>query len=247
MKIGILADVHGNLEALEAVRRDIERERPDRIIFLGDVIGYGANPQECCDIIRGMGPEVILGNHDAVCVGMLSLDWFSDHARKALEWTIPRMKEAHLTWLRTMPLTLAWEGLLFSHGSPREPEKYDYVIEAQDAAKLFLWMEENGVPTVFVGHSHIAVAFVDGKRGRTGITLDWFPEVSYGSGNRTIISVGSVGQPRDNNYRACYGILDTERKVYLSKRVEYDARTASEKIRREGLPEILSARLLIGR
>jgi len=253
MKIGILADVHSNLEALEAVLKEIKKESPDIIIFLGDAIGYGANPNESCEILRETGTYTLLGNHDAACTGKINMEWFSNHAKDALEWTIPRLTKPNLDWLHTMLWRVGHEGFTFCHGSPLEPEKFDYILDNRDAERAFLWMEEMGISVVFFGHSHVAVTFEESLRDvrtvrdYTGISLNWEPEVRFQQGKHYLVSVGSVGQPRDNDCRACYGILDTNKKVYISKRVDYDVRTASEKILRAGLPEMLAERLFYGR
>ena len=160
MRIGIIADVHSNLEAFQAVMREIKKENPDKIIFIGDVVGYGANPNECCEILCRLGNDMILGNHDAACIGRLEMGWFADHAKKAIEWTMKYLHKSHQDWLRTMQIILSCEGFYFSHGSPVEAEKFDYILESQDAARAFLWMEEKGIPVVFVGHSHVAVTFL---------------------------------------------------------------------------------------
>ena len=244
MKIGILADVHSNLEALEAVLKEIKKESPDIIIFLGDAIGYGANPNECCEILREIGTYTLIGNHDAACIGKIYMNWFSNHAKDALEWTMPRLTKPSMDWLHTMLWRVGHEGFAFCHGSPLEPEKFNYVLDNQDAEKAFLWLEEMGMSIVFIGHSHVAVTF---EASYPGISMNWEPEIHFQQDKLYLVSVGSVGQPRDNDCRACYGILDTDKKIYISKRVDYDVRTASEKIIRAGLPEMLAERLFYGR
>jgi putative phosphoesterase len=229
MKIGILADVHSNLEALEAVLKEIKKESPDIIIFLGDAVGYGANPNECCEILKDIGTYSLIGNHDAACTGKIYMNWFSNHAKDALEWTIPRLTKPNMDWLKQCYWRVGQKDFAFCHGSPLEPEKFNYILDNQDAEKAFLWMEEMGISIVFIGHSHIAVTF---EASSQEISMNRDPEIIFQQGKQYVVSVGSVGQPRDNDCRACYGILDTDMKVYISKRVDYDIRTASDKILR---------------
>jgi diadenosine tetraphosphatase ApaH/serine/threonine PP2A family protein phosphatase len=246
MKLGVFSDVHGNLEALDAVQQAYQQEQIDEYIFLGDAVGYGANPNECCEIIRSLASISLLGNHDAACCGKTDVAWFVDHARVAIDWSMKILTPENLQWLSSLDYQFRKDSLIFSHGSPIQPENFDYVLDSNQAASIFKFMNNNS-SVVFVGHAHYAFSFFQSSDQNSSIYVSMETNLQLKEGNNYIFSLGSVGQPRDGDYRASYSIFDTESMLYLCKRVDYDVHSASRKIEKAGLPEILSQRLLVGR
>ncbi|GAI18145.1 unnamed protein product, partial [marine sediment metagenome] len=235
----------GNLEALEAVQQAYRQEQIDEYIFLGDAVGYGANPNECCEIIRSLASIALLGNHDAACCGKTDVTWFVNHARAAIDWSLNILTPENLQWLSGLDYQLRKDNLIFSHGSPIQPENFEYVLDSNQAASVFKLMKIASV--VFIGHAHYPLTFCHRSDQSTVIFVSMEPNIQLEEGNKYIVSLGSSGQPRDGDYRASYSIFDTEAMLYLSKRVDYDVRSASRKIDEAGLPEILSQRLLVGK
>ncbi len=236
----VISDIHGNLEALEAVLRDVP-EDVETIYCLGDVIGYGANPDECCDVVRDSGMPTISGNHDLAVTDLRTdLNWFNPTAAAAVLWTRDHLSEENAEFLRTRPRTMRAEGALFVHGSVRDPD--EYIINKTSAQEnlSILKSEYPGVRICFFGHTHVkTVAPSPNGAMLGGHTLD----LRYGG--PYLVNPGSVGQPRDGDVFASYVIVDGERVLY--RFVEYDIRKAQAKIRAAGLPEMLADRLAVGR
>lgn len=233
MRTAIISDLHGNLEALEAVLVSIRAEGVDRVVCLGDIVGYGADPGACIDRVRAVCDFAVLGNHDAAAVDVSMTERFSSHAAEAIRWTRAQLSNEHLQYLRGLPLTHLEPDQIFVHASPLEPSTWNYVFDAIDAREA-LSAFERGI--CFIGHTHTPALFRDRKA--TGpLRRD----------ERAIINVGSVGQPRDGDREASYGIFDDEAWTYRNLRVPYDIETAAKKIRESGLPSRLADRLLVGR
>lgn len=247
MRIGIFSDVHSNLEALRAVVGAYERMEPkiDRYICLGDVVGYGADPNACCEIVRELAEFTILGNHDAAVCGRMNYAFYYDAARNALDWHARQLMQHHHEWLRTLVYRKddAERDLSFCHGSPINLEDFEYVFNVHQANQLVdHWDELRGV--TFIGHSHLTKAFeLDRERGAqeiVGPVLEFAPDKKY------IVTVGSVGQPRDNDNRACFGVYDDEARTFTYNRVEYDIREAARKIFQSDLSSDFAKRLFFG-
>lgn len=242
MKWAILSDVHGNLEAFEAVLRDLQKEESISKAFLGDVVGYGANPNECLDLLRDQATLCIAGNHDAGCVGLACIEDFNLDAQNALVWTSHRIRPEHRSFLISLPIIGREGDFTFCHATPYEPEKWHYIITYQDAIRSFQAFD---TPICFVGHSHCPLILSMDRTGQINslpvndLRLD--PRCRY------IINVGSIGQPRDGDPRAAYGIYDSEEQVFRLKRVPYDIEGASRKIEAAMLPRSLAIRLYYGR
>lgn len=248
MRLGIITDVHSNTEGLAAVLADLHQAGVDTLVHLGDVIGYGAEPNECCDVLRREAQLSLMGNHDAAVVGQMDMAWFASHARVAAEWTIKALRPDNLEWLTRSPMTYREGAYLFSHGSPVGGTDFRYVLSQFDADEIFEWTHHNtpGVRVVLVGHAHQCTVFAaDGSPYRVvdGIHL---AHADLSKGN-WVVNVGSAGQPRDGDPRACCAILDTETGQYEARRVAYDYQSTGGKIIAAGLPEILSSRLAVGR
>ena len=244
MKVAILSDIHANLEALEAVLADISAARIPRIFCLGDIVGYGASPSECCARISEIAEARVLGNHDEACLGRGHIEHFNFVARTAALWTQKIMDESTRDYLERAPMTfpLQADGIeaLLVHASPHEPEEWHYVLSEHDAAAAFRACSDR---LVFVGHSHVPGIFVE-QGGEVGfhraltVTLD--PVCRY------LVNVGSVGQPRDGDPRAAWCLVDPETREVSVHRVVYDVEAAQKRIRDANLPEILASRLAWG-
>jgi diadenosine tetraphosphatase ApaH/serine/threonine PP2A family protein phosphatase len=246
MRIGLFSDVHANLEALEAVIKAYEKARIDRYICLGDIVGYGANPNECCQLVRDLADLVVTGNHDAACCGRMSTEWFNLAARTAVEEQSRMLDTSHMRWLEQLPYRLDLDNMLLCHGSPYRLEEFLYILEEADIDEILQHVTTRQ-PLIFAGHTHCGTTFI--YREKPGLriwedsrdTIKVLPEQGY------VFNVGSVGQPRDGDWRASYAIMDTETMTFELKRVDYDVDAASEKIERLGLPITLSERLYLGR
>lgn len=240
MRIAILSDLHGNMEALEACLEALGSV--DRIWSTGDIVGYGAEPNACVRRLRDLASAVVMGNHDAAAIGRLEISGFGAAARRSAYWTRGQLEADSLEYLRALPLTTQVEGARLVHGAPGEPEAWDYLFSAIQAEFEF---GSFGEWLCFVGHTHQPVVYeltpagveVPGLNG-DALVLD--PTRRY------IINVGSVGQPRDGDPRASFGVLDTARRTLEIRRIPYDVAKAQEKIRAAGLPERLAERLAFG-
>ncbi len=250
MRYLVLSDIHANWEALQAIRAHARRKRFDRVVFLGDAVGYGASPNRVLDWLRSLGNDLmaVRGNHDRVCTGIDSAEYFNRYARQAAEWTLNRLEERNLEFLKAFPAgPLELEpGVAICHGSSVDEDAY--VFSGYDAQLAFAGMPH---PLILFGHTHVPSLFMlreeNGEQtlkvrllsGRR-LVLDLDFE------NRYLINPGSVGQPRDRDPRAGYAILDSDqRRIYLY-RVVYRAAIARRRILSAGLPPVLGDRLLYG-
>lgn len=240
----ILSDIHGNLEALNAVLADAEG-RYDCILCLGDVVGYGADPNPITEWIREEATAVVRGNHDRACSGEESLEFFNSAARASAIWTRRNLTDENRTYLQQLqrgPLRIEEPHGSFQlvHGSPTDEDQY--VTERADAEMILSWLTER---VTFFGHTHLQGGFLMGPKGTMRIQawkgLQIEPDYQY------LVNPGSVGQPRDGDSRAAYALYDLEHNYVEYRRVEYDIDGAAAKIRAAGLPEVLAARLFEGR
>lgn len=232
MRLAIISDIHSNLEALQSALAAIDKESVDEIVCLGDIVGYGANPNECLHLVRERCSTILLGNHDAAAIDLSVANQFTIHARFSAVWTFSALSEQHKTFLQSLPRMRPRGEILFSHASPFEPEEWHYVISDFDRREAFHAFTER---ICFIGHSHIPVIF--SERGKTAV---------LNTKGRFIVNVGSVGQPRDGKPDLSFGIFDTEAWSYRNIRTPYDITVAAEKIRRVGLPPTLAERLFYG-
>ena len=243
MRYGIFSDTHANLDALEAVLRCFDRERVDALVCLGDTVGYGAQPNECCDLVRAHARTTILGNHDAAVAGRMDYSYYYDAAREALDLHANTLKPSNLEWLRGLPFKEEDGVTHFCHGSPVDLEEFEYIFSVEQAATCIPIWEQLGQAT-FIGHSHLCKAFAVGRERVYEVVTKEFevhPEFRY------IISVGSVGQPRDHDPRASFTSYDSERMTFQFKRVEYDISAAAQKIfSDQRLSDSFGARLFAG-
>lgn len=241
MRYALISDIHSNLEALSAVLDALKKDRIDKYICLGDIVGYAADPNKCTEIIRKVADAAVIGNHDSAAVGMASMEGFNPLARAAISWTKNTLSSKNKKYLKSLKTNVLLEGGLVVHSSPSDPKLWRYIFSADDARMEFQHFTER---TCFVGHSHQPVAFVKSKNR---VIVDTRPSLEIEQENRYIMNVGSVGQPRDFDPRASYAIYDTEQLTVRVKRTEYDIETARRKIIDAGLPRFLGDRLLVGR
>jgi diadenosine tetraphosphatase ApaH/serine/threonine PP2A family protein phosphatase len=242
MRIGIFSDTHANIEALTAVLEAYESEDIDKYVCIGDTVGYGASPNECCDIIRTTAAFTILGNHDAAVAGRMDYSYYYDAARNALDLHARLLTSENMEWLKTLPYEVRDGNLTFCHGSPVNLEEFEYIFSTDQAARcLEIWDDLSMV--TFIGHSHLCKSFALTRTEVFEVVAEKFiirPEHRY------IVSVGSVGQPRDYDNRASYTIFDTEENSFEFKRVAYDIETAAQKIFDSDLERNFGNRLFLG-
>lgn len=245
MRLGIFSDVHANLEALQAVLKAYEMGRIDRYVCLGDVVGYGANPNECCQLVREIADVVVLGNHDAACCGRMDADAFNPTARSAIELHSQMLEAAHMSWLQQLPYQLVQDDMLFCHGSPFAVEEFLYILDETDVEDILRQVPIRP-PLIFVGHTHRPTTFIVRETPTLRVWEDTRDNIEVQADTTYVFNVGSVGQPRDGDWRASCAIFDTETRSLERKRLEYDVDAASDKIERLGLPLSLSERLHLG-
>jgi len=241
MRYGIVSDIHGNLEALESVLADLEKRQVDSILCLGDLIGYGPNPNECVDLIKDRAEVVLAGNHDYAPLDKLDLSYFNPWARSAIEWTKERLSASSVEFLLALPLKKEIYGVTLVHSTPLQPEEWNYIITIGDAQKNFPQFDNQ---VCFIGHSHVPIVIVMDSEEDCRVIQD--NPLQIQDGLRYIINVGSVGQPRDLNPLAAFGIYDDSEQRYELFRVEYDIGKTQKKIRESLLPEYLAERLEVG-
>ncbi len=240
MKYALISDVHANLEALEAVMSEIESMKIEHILCLGDAIGYGANPEECAQIIREKCDICLMGNHEAAVIGNLDISYFTQYAKDAALWTRNHISESTLRWANNLPLISNIYNFTLIHGSLYQPEMFNYVQTIADAEFNFKVMETD---ILFLGHSHQPLAFFNTEP----MTYTLGPEIELDNSDKVIVNIGSVGQPRDENPLSCFAVYDSEENIVELIRVEYDHTKTANKILAAGLPEALAIRLSIGR
>ncbi len=232
MKYAIISDIHSNLEALEKALSLIDETGVDEIVCLGDVVGYGANPNECAELIRERCSATVLGNHDAAALDPSLAHDFNSIARRAVVWTAGQLTEENREFLRSLPMTVRKEEMLFVHSSPHQPEEWEYIIDADDAVSAIRHFQEK---VCFVGHTHVPGIFSPHGRAKSIIKEEQF-----------LINVGSIGQPRDGNPMLAFGLFDSSTWEYRLIRSDYDIQAAAEKIFAAKLPEELGNRIMYG-
>jgi diadenosine tetraphosphatase ApaH/serine/threonine PP2A family protein phosphatase len=240
VRYGVFGDVHGNLEALDAVLKALEKERCDQLVCLGDIIGYGANPKECLDKIRSRDIAVVAGNHDLAATGKFDINAFNSAARDAILYSIARLAPGDLEYLGSLPLVKDLEEFAAVHASPLKPADFEYVFTVEQASAAF---DAAIRPLTFIGHSHVPVVFFQDP-GVTDFT--YASEFFLRRRRKIIFNCGSVGQPRDGDPAACYVIFETAVAKIRLERIAYDVDTAAKKIINAGLPLVLADRLFKG-
>ncbi|MCP4427538.1 MAG: metallophosphoesterase family protein [Chloroflexi bacterium] len=237
MSILIISDIHANLAAFEAVLADAAGQW-DTIWHLGDLVGYGPNPNECVNLLRQHDHISLSGNHDWAVLGRLDINSFNEEAQFAAQWTQSVLNEDVHAYLESLPTTLIKDSFTLAHASPRQPV-WEYILDGYTAAINFEYFD---TPYCLVGHTHVPVVFSkEGARivprrpsGRVPILLN---------DTRCIINPGSVGQPRDSDPRAAYALLDLENQIWEYRRVEYPVAQTQAQMREIGMPDKLANRL----
>jgi predicted phosphodiesterase len=241
MRVAVISDIHGNLHALSAVLEEIERERPDTIWCLGDLVGYGPRPTECCDSVRDVASVCLVGNHDLGVLGRLELDEFSPDAAAAARWTRDVLSDAARAYLEPLEPSGRENGVDLYHGSPRDPI-WEYILTGEAALAA---LEASSARLVLVGHSHVPLAIVL-NRGRLGGGLAPGDSEADLRKGRWLLNPGSVGQPRDGDPRAAWLLLDLRARRAFFRRVEYPVAETQAEIDTAGLPAVLGERLAEG-
>ena len=249
MKYAILGDIHGNLEALEAVLAACRELGVEKYACIGDVVGYNANPKECMDILRGLGNDlvgVVKGNHDEYVSNGKETLGFNPLAAAAVEWTRKQLGPADMEWLRTLPYTLHCALPRFGrfqlvHGTLDIPSGWGYIFDRFSAETCFQYQI---FAICFMGHTHVPLAF---EKNDLTITGGFYESVQIAQNRKYLINVGSVGQPRDGDPRAAFAVFSPEDSIVQLYRVEYDVATTQQKIIDAGLPQCLADRLAVGR
>ena len=250
MLYGVFSDVHSNLEALGVVLDHFERAGVEAHLCLGDLVGYGPDPDACLDRVRRLkGLSVIAGNHDLATIGHLDLDWFNQYARAAVHWTRQNLSAENRRFLSGLTARLETKEFTLAHGSPRNPPEEYLLSQAQfrdNAPLVRAW-------PLFVGHSHMPLMFrfADGDASRVDIAFlgeeeAVLPRAPGGGFAPVALNPGSVGQPRDQDRRASCAVYDSEKGTFRVRRLPYDVPATQAKMRAAGLPEYLALRLDYG-
>ncbi|NCW27748.1 MAG: metallophosphoesterase [Verrucomicrobia bacterium] len=244
MRYGIFGDIHGNLEALEAVLADMEAQGVTHPLCIGDLVGYGANPYECLEIVRALGCPVVRGNHDDWVTQAKNPTSFSEDARRALDFTRKKLNPGQLNYLRRLPYVKLGDTWTLVHATLDGPENWGYVSTRLEAETSFLYQKTS---LCFLGHTHRPAVFIKDHEVRPieFRRVDVHPERLKVS-RKFLFNVGSVGQPRDGDWRAAYAIYDAKSEIVELRRLNYDIDRAAQKILKAGLPESLSKRLFKG-
>ncbi|MGH3009538.1 MAG: metallophosphoesterase family protein [Gaiellaceae bacterium] len=241
MRVAVVSDIHSNLHALEAVLEAIDAEAPDELWCLGDLVGYGPHPNECCALIAERADVCLAGNHDLAIIGAIDLEEFHGDAAVAARWNRDELTPESQAMLARLEPQGAAHGVSLYHGSARDPV-WEYVLSDETAVATLALA---GTPLVLVGHSHVALRVVaagdelDGGLAPAGFELEL-------GGLRALLNPGSVGQPRDGDPRAAWLLLDLEAQRVEFRRVDYDVARTQHEMRDAGLPEFLAARLELG-
>jgi predicted phosphodiesterase len=240
MRFAILSDTHSNLEALEAVLADARERKCTHFVCLGDIVGYNANPHECVERIRELDCPTVKGNHDEQASLPLSTSDFNELAERAIQWTRDNLTEEDKQWLRELPLRKKVRDFTIVHATLDTPAQWGYVFNNLDAAASFTYQHTT---VCFFGHTHVPMVFIRDE----GVRRERIDHIRIEPTKKYMINMGSVGQPRDGNWRAAYCIYDIENNLVEQLRVKYDLAGAQQKIIKAGLPRLLAERLALGR
>lgn len=235
MRVLVISDIHANLTALEAVLLDAQARGYDTAWCLGDLVGYGPDPNECIERVRSL-PQLacIIGNHDAAALEQIDVSTFNPEARNAILWTRQTLSEDSQKFLRSLPEKIVIsDQVTLSHGSPRHPV-WEYLLDLRTATLSFQHFE---TPLCFVGHTHLPTIYLYNEEDQSAQLQIPRTDSPIHLPNRAIVNPGSVGQPRDRDPRAAYAIFDTETWIWDYRRVEYDIASVQMRMRQHGLPE----------
>ena len=240
MRIAIFGDIHANLEALEVVLADAREQGCTSYICLGDVVGYNANPRECLQIVQSLKCPIVKGNHDDYASSDSSLESFNPLAEVAIQWTRDQLTPVEKAWLGALPLISKIRGFTVVHASLEDPGGWGYVLNQLDAAASF---SKQTTKLCFFGHTHNPRAYI---KDSSVVGLP-FEQLIVEPDKRYFVNVGSVGQPRDGDWRAAYVVFDEEKRMIRLRRLRYDLPKTQGKILAAGLPPRLADRLAYGK
>lgn len=242
MRYAFISDIHSNIEAFDAVLADIEKEKPDRILFLGDIVGYGPSPNECIDRLLQVADFSLGGNHDWAVVGKTPDDYFNPFAKEAVDWTGKVLREDNREFLLRTKASDIIDGFQVAHSTPYNPEEWRYIMSQKEALENYSSIRGQ---LCFIGHSHqpLIIEYQDSSNVRVhrDKVFQFVPE------NKYIINIGSVGQPRDANVNSCWVLFDSNENRVEYHRVPYDIAAVQKKMENVGLPRYLIDRLALGR
>ena len=242
MRIGVIADIHVNLEALTAVLNELKKQGIDRLFVVGDLVGYGADPGPCIDLVMNEEPTVVAGNHDWAAVGKADIAAFNEAARIAVLCTTSQLSDAQAAVLADLCLELRQDDVHLVHASPCLPDRWDYLIDLYDARRAISCSDRK---ICVVGHSHVPFIYARGEEGE--MFVDEAGMYAIQPGWRYLVNVGSIGQPRDGNAQSSVVIIDQSEAALHLLRVPYQVERAQAKIRAvPELPEFLAQRLAWG-
>jgi predicted phosphodiesterase len=240
MRIALFGDIHANLEALEAVLKDASEHGVSEYVCMGDIVGYNADPSACLEIVRAMNCPTVKGNHDEDASGSHSLDSMNPVAAAALEWTRQQLTDEQRQWLARLRMVRQVSDFTVVHSTLDQPAHWNYVTNRFDAMSNFSYQFTQ---ICFHGHTHVPRVYM-----KTDKVQEIFTDsVVIEDGAKYFINVGSVGQPRDGDWRACYVLFDLEHQMVVFRRVEYDIAETQRKILAAGLPPMLAERIQEGR
>ncbi|MCF8098095.1 MAG: metallophosphatase family protein [Desulfarculaceae bacterium] len=242
MRLAVLSDIHGNLEAYTAVLADVDQAGADQTALLGDIVGYGPDPEACVELTRELGLPSVVGNHELGMTKRAALTWFNPTARRSLEQNMEMLSQDSLEWLAALPIFLILGDCRLVHGAPPDsPRTYYFELNREEILRRMGLIDE---PVCLVGHSHeLGMAHLPASGGLERLTLgQGFSRLK--PSDRYLINVGAVGQPRDGDNRAKYVIVDHQEGTLEVRYVKYDIQATVDKIRRLGLPDFNADRLL---
>jgi predicted phosphodiesterase len=241
VRYAVVSDIHSNIEALDVVFASLRED--DALLCLGDIVGYGPNPNECVEKIRSRATATVLGNHDVAAIDNFGLAYFNPAARAAMKWTQGVLSAENLGWLDTLGYEFRMPEFLLVHGAP--VNYFEYILDKAAAGRAFAATD---APIIFIGHTHIAEVYALSPDGSIDHEhLQHGGEIPLAEGMRYLINVGSVGQPRDLNPLSSFGFYDSEARTVSISRVEYPIASVQAKIVAAGLPDALARRLQVGR
>jgi predicted phosphodiesterase len=240
MRSAIFGDIHANLEAFEVVLVDAREQGCESFICLGDVVGYNANPRECLEIVQSLECPVVKGNHDSYVSSEHSLVTFNPLAEVAIQWTRDQLNSSEKRWLSDLPLIVEIRGFTVVHASLDGPGDWNYVLNQLDAAASF---SKQTTELCFFGHTHSPRVYIKDS-SIVGVP---FEQIIPERGKKYFVNPGSVGQPRDGDWRASYVVFDEEKRTLILRRLRYDLTTTQRKIVAAGLPSKLAERLALGK
>lgn len=241
MRYGIFSDVHSNLEALEEVIKAYKKESIDKYLCVGDIVGYAANPKECIEKVQTLVAATAAGNHDWGSTGKFPADYFNPEAKTAVIWSGQQLNAKEKYYLDSLGLVYKNEDLTLVHGTLDNPGEFKYMDNGYQAFLSFKSLETK---LCFIGHSHVPGVFIKDKDNNISYTNE--SKIFLKKDCQYIVNVGSTGQPRDGDNRACYCVFDADKKEIEIKRLDYDIKTAAKKIIDSGLPRFLAERLYLG-